>query len=208
VYPFGPDGAGGHRTTLRDADPDLYPPPGDFCANDLHPDLVDSPAVNAAARVQAGLEPAPFPRAATTTMLEAEVAVETDHELWAKFNSDQGTLDYLASLAAAGSAIYERDVSVRLRFSYIRLWATAADPWNATSTSSQLNELQSYWTNPARNMNAIAGPHDLVHFVSGRRCRAGSRTSGPSATRSTPSASRRSSAASISRARRRSGTSS
>jgi cysteine-rich repeat protein len=174
VYPFGPDGAGGHRSyALRDADPALYPPPGDFCANDLHPDVVDSPAVSTGARVQAGLEPAPFPRAATTTLLQADVAIETDHELWAKFGSDQGTLDYLASLAAAGTAIYERDVSVRLRFSYIRLWATTADPWSATSTSSQLNEVQAYWTNPANNMNAIAGPHDLVHFVSGKAVQGG-----------------------------------
>jgi len=174
VYPFGPDGVGGHRSyALRDADPALYPPPGDFCANDLHPDVVDSPAVSAAARVQAGLEPAPFPRAATTTLLQADVAIETDHELWTKFGSDQGTLDYLASLAAAGTAIYERDVSVRLRFSYIRLWATTADPWSASSTSSQLDEVQSYWTNPANNMNAIAGPHDLVHFVSGKAVQGG-----------------------------------
>ena len=174
VYPFGPDGGGGHRSyALRDADPALYPPPGDFCANDLHPDVVGSLVVSADARVQAGLEPAPFPRAATTTLLQADVAIETDHELWTKFGSDQGTLDYLASLAAADTAIYERDVSVRLRFSYIRLWATTADPWSATSTSNQLNELQSYWTNPANNMNAIAGPHDLVHFVSGKAVQGG-----------------------------------
>jgi Metallo-peptidase family M12B Reprolysin-like len=174
IYPFGPDGAGGHRSyALRDADPALYPPPGDFCANDLHPAQVGSVVVNAAARVEAGLAPPPVPRASTATVVGADAAIETDHELWAKFGSDAQTLDYLASLAAASSAIDERDVSVRLRFSYVRLWPTASDPWSATATDQQLNEVRSYWTNPANNMDAIAGPHDLVHFISGKAVQGG-----------------------------------
>ena len=169
VYLFGPDGAGRHRSyALRDADPAVYPPPGDFCANDLHPSIVDSPLVSARARAEAGLVPPAFPRAASTTLLEAEVAVETDYELRSKFASDQQTLDYLASLVAASNTIYERDVLVRLRFSYIRLWATPSDPWSSTSTAGQLDEVRNYWTNPANNMTAIAGPHDIVHFISGK----------------------------------------
>ncbi len=174
VYPFGPDGAGGHRSyALRDADPALYPPPGDFCGNDLHADKVDSPLVSARARAEAGLTPPQLPLVASTTLLEAEVAVETDYELRSKFASDQQALDYLASLVAASNTIYERDVSLRLRFSYIRLWDTAADPWSATDTASQLDEVQTYWTNPANSMDAIAGPHDIVHFVSGKAVQGG-----------------------------------
>lgn len=174
VYAFGPDGTGRHRSyALRDADPQRWPPPGDFCGNDLHRDLVASPTVNAMARTEEGLAPPPVPRAATTTLVQADVAVETDHELWAKFGSDAGTLAYLASVVAADSAIYERDVAVRLRFSYIRLWASSADPWSATSTSSQLDEVQRYWTTASNDMDAIAGPHDLVHFISGKSVQGG-----------------------------------
>jgi cysteine-rich repeat protein len=174
VYPFGPDGAGRHRSyALRDADPAVYPPPGDFCANDLHPAKLDSPLVSERAREEAGLVAPAFPRAASTTLLEVEVAVETDYELRSKFASNQQTLDYLASLVAASNTIYERDVNVRLRFSYIRLWASPGDPWSATTTSAQLDEVQAYWTDPAHDMNAIAGPHDIVHFISGKSVQGG-----------------------------------
>ena len=173
VYPFGPDRRGRHRSyALRDVDPSAYPPPGAFCANDLHRDQVGSLLVNRSARVAAGLEPPPI-AFTSSGLVEADAAIETDHELWARFGSDAGTLDYLASLAAASSAIDERDVSVRLRFSYIRLWPTASDPWSATATDQQLDEVRNYWTNPANNMDAIAGPHALVHFISGKSVQGG-----------------------------------
>jgi cysteine-rich repeat protein len=168
VYPFGPDGAGLHRSyALRDVDDEIHPPPGDFCANDLHRETVETPAA------LASLVPPPAPVAhAPATLVQADVAIETDQELRAKFSSDAQALDYLASLAAAATAIYERDVSVRLRFSYIRVWTTT-DPWSATQTTDQLREVSDYWTDPGHNMDAVAGPHDLVHFISGKAVRGG-----------------------------------
>jgi cysteine-rich repeat protein len=168
VYPFGPDTRGLHRSyALRDADAAAWPPPGDFCANDLHPGEVDAPEVQARALLGATFArpPAPLPAG---SVLQVDVAVETDWELRQKFASDEATLDYLASLAAAASAIYERDVAVRLRFSYVRLWDTAADPWTATSTAAALGEVRAYWTDAANDMATVAGPHDVVHFVSGK----------------------------------------
>ena len=173
VYPFGPDRRGRHRSyALRDVDPSAYPRPGAFCANDLHRDQVESLLVSRSARAAAGLEPPPVAYT-SSGLVQADAAIETDHELWAKFGSDSATLDYLASLAAASSAIDERDVSVRLRFSYIRLWPTASDPWSATALDQQLSEVRNYWTNPANGMDAIAGPYDLVHFISGKSVQGG-----------------------------------
>jgi len=173
VYPFGPDRRGRHRSyALRDVDPTAYPRPGAFCANDLHRDQVESLLVNRSARVAAGLEPPPIAYT-SSGLVQADAAIETDHELWAKFGSDAQTLDYLASLAAASSAIDERDVSVRLSFSYVRLWPTASDPWSATALDQQLAEVRNYWTNPANDMDAIAGPHALVHFISGKSVQGG-----------------------------------
>ena len=167
VFPFGPDGRGGHRSySLRDIDPTRYPPPGDFCANDLVPAALNIPP---AARTLA----APPPTAGDPgTIKQADVAIETDQELRAKFASDSAALNYLASLAAAATSIYERDVAVHLRFSYIRLWNTS-DPWTATDTSGSLGELRTYWNNPGNNMTTIAGPRTVVHFVSGKSVQGG-----------------------------------
>src|SRR5439155_20573332 len=103
----GPDRRGWHRSyALRDVDPSAHPPPGAFCANALHRDQVGSLLVTRSARVAAGLEPPPI-AFTSSGLVEADAAIETDHELWARFGSDAGTLDYLASLAAASSAIDE-----------------------------------------------------------------------------------------------------
>jgi len=169
VYPFGPDPAGGYRSyALRDVDAAVYPPPGEFCANDLHADVVNTPAALAA------LVPPPVAlRTTSGLLLEADVAIDTDFEFWSKFGADQPALDYLASLVAAASAIYQRDLAVRLRFTYVRLWATSADPWAATQATDQLREVQTYWSNPANNMDALAGSHDTVLFLSGKTVHGG-----------------------------------
>jgi hypothetical protein len=164
VFPFGPDARGGHRSyALRDADPTIHRPPGDFCANDLHPEAVAVPAAAALAPPIAG---------APAGLRLADVAIETDQELRAHFASDAAALDYLASLAAATTAIYERDVAVGLRFSYVRLWDTP-DPWTATSPTGALDELRAYWNDPANQMVTIAGPRTVVHFVSGKSVQGG-----------------------------------
>src|SRR5207245_5596833 len=166
VYPFGPAPEGGHRSYgLRDADPTIHRPPGDFCSNDLHPEVVNEPPAIASPEVTAD---------APGTLKLADVAIETDQELRAKFSSDQAALDYLASLAAAATTIYERDTAVRLRFSYIRLWgAGSADPWTATTPTGTLGEVRTYWNDPANGMAAIAGPRTVVHFVSGKSVQGG-----------------------------------
>lgn len=171
VFPFGPDQHGSHRSyALREADPSLYPPPQEFCANDLHPEAVDIPA----SAQLAALAAAPPVAAAPGTVKQANIAIETDRELRAKFSTDAEALEYLSSLAAAATAIYERDVAVRLRFSYIRLWgASPADPWSSTDPSGTLTQLRNYWNDPANDMAHVAGPRTTVHFLSGKPVRGG-----------------------------------
>src|SRR2546422_9483378 len=75
VFPFGPDGRGGHRSyALPDADPTRYPPPRDFCANDLPPQAVRLPP---AARALAA--PPPVASAAATPK-QANLAIEPGPE--------------------------------------------------------------------------------------------------------------------------------
>ena len=167
TYRFGPDGAGVHRSyALRDVDPAAKAAPGGLCALDLEPRFKETPGVAARALRDAGFLPPPV-GPAPMFVKQADIAIETDRELRLKFGSDQAALDYIAGLAAAATAIYERDVAVRLNVSYVRLWA-GADPWTATTTSNALDEVQLYWIEPGNNMDAIAGSRDLVHFLSGK----------------------------------------
>lgn len=166
VFPFGPDRAGRHRTYAASGiDPTAWPRPSEFCGNDLAPHA----RFRAPARGVSGAPPV-----AATGLRIADVAVETDNELRLAFASDEETLDYLASLLAAATAIYERDVEVRLQFSYIRLWAPeVSDPWTQTDTTNALYEYQNYWNTPQNLMHMTAGQPDVVHFISGKSVQGG-----------------------------------
>ena len=50
--------------------------------------------------------------------------------------------------------------------------STAETP-GANDEWDQLTEVQNYWTNPANNMAAIAGPRATVHFISGKTVQGG-----------------------------------
>src|SRR5262249_22672358 len=155
TYPFGRDATGVHRVyALRDVDPATVPAPTELCANDLHPDgLLSVPVPRSTPRAQATVGP--------NTILEVEVAVETDNEFRSKFASSNSATSYLTTLLAAANAIYENDLKLRLKFTYVRLWSTT-DPWTSSDTIGSLNELQSYWLNAANGMDAKAGQHDTV----------------------------------------------
>jgi metallopeptidase family M12-like protein len=164
VWVFGPDRRGVHRSyALGDVDPTSHPPPGDFCANDLHPEAIRMPAEPVEREPDADTAPA---------LRLADIAIDSDQELRAKFASDAAALSYVASLVAAANVIYERDVAVRLRASYVRLWDTT-DPWTATSPSGTLSELRTYWNDPANQMATVAGPRTIVHFLSGKAVQGG-----------------------------------
>ena len=166
AYVFGPDTGGLHRAySLREVDPAVFPAPHDFCHDDVHRGAVEAPLAAARALARTGPPPARF---GPSDVLRIQVAIETDQEFRSYFASNEEALDYLAALLAAANTIYERDVNVRLDFSYIRLWTTT-DPWTANGdTLPVLQEVTAYWNDASNNMDAIAGPHDLVHFLSGK----------------------------------------
>ena len=95
---------------------------------------------------------------------QVRVAFETDFEFLQLFGgSTTAATGYISTLASALTAIYTRDVNVRIASVYSRLWTTATDPWTAANTSDQLAEFEAYW---AFNMTSIA--RDTAHFLSGR----------------------------------------
>lgn len=165
VYRIGIDADRVHRSyALRDVPADTVPTPAEFCG--YHGQAELAPVERATPRAS-GPAPAAPPTAAFSPQLIAQVAIDTDEELRAKFPSDSATLSYVIDLVAAASTIYQNDVDVQLIASYVRIWNTT-DPWSSTSTSGALSEVRNYWTASSNDMNTIAGPRDLVHFVSGK----------------------------------------
>ncbi len=99
----------------------------------------------------------------TSTVYTVTLAIETDYELFQKFGTTQGELQYIGDLTAAATAIYQRDVKTVFQLGTVHLYSTAADPWSATTTSDALNEVQSYW-----NANYTSVPRTIVHMLSGK----------------------------------------
>jgi hypothetical protein len=100
----------------------------------------------------------------TSTRYEADIAVDCDFEYTNNLfggNLTEAT-DYLTTLFATVSVIYERDINVQLRISYLNLWTTPADPWGTTTTQEALPEFRDWC-----NANLTAS-RDLAHHVSGR----------------------------------------
>lgn len=153
-HPYG-DGPPG-RTFVRTLDPETDVPDAMrtfTCGTDMlpvPPEAKPSPSLNR--------------RALSSVMYYAGIAVETDYELYAKFNSTANLTKYVGDLFAFVSAVYQRDVLVTLQVNYLSIWTTAADPWNATSgTSAALDEFLAYW-----NANRTTVPRVTAHMLSGK----------------------------------------
>jgi hypothetical protein len=100
----------------------------------------------------------------TSTVYTINLALETDYELYQLFGSDTSReLRFIGDLTAAASAIYWRDVKTVFQIGTVHLWSTSSDPWSATTTSTALSELLSYW-----NTNYTSVQRTIVHMLSGK----------------------------------------
>lgn len=164
---IGSDGQGGHRGyALADVDPAAYMPPRALCAT---PPIL-APHAHEAAAAPPTARTAIHPRG---TLKIADLAIDTDQELRAKFASDDDALAYLAALIAAVNVIYERDLDVRLSVAYLRLWgADTADPWTKSDPTDAVYEMYNVWNNP---FGALIGvQRDLAEMISGKTVHGGS----------------------------------
>ena len=127
-------------------DADLLPPPG-----------------GAMAAVAEGMPMVAQPFS-TSTVYTIKLALETDYELYQLFGSNTSSeLRFIGDLTAAASAIYWRDVKTVFQIGTVHLWSTSSDPWTATTTSTALSELLSYW-----NANYTSVSRTIVHMLSGK----------------------------------------
>jgi hypothetical protein len=93
------------------------------------------------------------------------VAIDCDYEFFnGKFggNATAGA-NYVLTLMALVSLIYERDLDTAIEVSYLNLWSTPSDPYTQTTTSGQLPEFRDYW-----NANRGSVSRKLAHLFSGR----------------------------------------
>jgi len=97
----------------------------------------------------------------------ARVAVETDYEfLWlpAFEGNTAAASRYVGDLFAYVSAIYEAEIGTSLKVSSLHLRTSPNDPWTATTLSTAIYELKTYWK---ANYPNVA--RSTTHMLSGKR---------------------------------------
>jgi hypothetical protein len=128
--------------------------------------LCDSELMQASAQVEeimASIRPGAF-NAATSTLLECEVALESDYETYLQFGSSVvNATSYMLSLMSVASALYIRDLNVKIIITFTRVWDTVNDPYNGTSSGQLLNQFRNHWIS---NMQFVH--RDLAHYISTR----------------------------------------
>jgi hypothetical protein len=100
----------------------------------------------------------------------ARLALECDYEYWDQFDDYGLALDYIYLLFGAIGEIYERDVSVKLALTFIRIWTTVNDPYSYVGGGVEgLQEFQDYW-NANHSTPGQSGfvERDLAHLLSSR----------------------------------------
>ncbi|HWU53524.1 MAG TPA: M12 family metallo-peptidase, partial [Tahibacter sp.] len=93
----------------------------------------------------------------------ARAAIETDYQFYQRFNNTTTATRYIGDLLAYASTKYVAEINTRIEISFLRLWTTAADPWNETTSSCSLYEFGSYW-----NTNMTGVQRTFAHMLSGR----------------------------------------
>ncbi|RMF56892.1 MAG: T9SS C-terminal target domain-containing protein [Calditrichaeota bacterium] len=99
----------------------------------------------------------------TSDLLELEMALESDYETYQEFGSVEAATSYLLSLMATVSAVYIRDLNVKLTIVYSRVWDTPADPYTGNDSGTLLTQFRNYWNANMRFVN-----RDLAHYISTR----------------------------------------
>jgi hypothetical protein len=99
----------------------------------------------------------------------AQLALETDFQLYQVFGSSLALTNYVTSLVAAVSARYQMDIGTELEIAYLGIHTTAADGWTTPdgpgSTNAMLDEFQQAWAPGLGGTPPVSA--NLYHFLSG-----------------------------------------
>ncbi|MCY2959630.1 MAG: zinc-dependent metalloprotease [Planctomycetota bacterium] len=126
------------------------------------------------ARPVPGSQPTPNPRASSGSQALmappgdtrlCRIAVETDYQLYQRFNNLNALTAYMNQLFAATSARYDADVQTQVQVVQLGLHSNPNDGWvsgdNGAGAGAMLDEFRNAWSGNLPN-----GAH-LAHFVSG-----------------------------------------
>ena len=108
------------------------------------------------------------PETGETTVANCRLAIETDFQLYEKFNSESDLTDYVTSLIAAISDQYFEDVQTTFSIAYLGIHSNSNDGWTTPDgpgdTAAMLAEFKAAWSGGGNTFPASA---DLAHFLSG-----------------------------------------
>ena len=101
--------------------------------------------------------------ASATDLYVAEVAIELDFATYNFFGGSQtNAFNYAIGNLAAVSAIYLKEVNVKLIIPFMRIWTTT-DPYNGTTSGTLLNQFRDEWNTNMQTVNRT-----VAHFMSKR----------------------------------------
>lgn len=82
----------------------------------------------------------------STNLLEAKVAVDVDFFTYNTYGSSvPNATAYALALMSASSAVYMKDMNIKLTVGYLRVW-TVQDPYTSTDGSTLLDQFRSDWS--------------------------------------------------------------
>lgn len=119
-----------------------------------HGELIESPA----SVVRSGSVAGSTPRVGLRQM---ELAVETDYEYFLLHGDPTAAFDYIVAMYGEVSAIYMRDVDMRIEVVFARIWTTPNDLFDGPQP---LFQFYPYWI---KHMGAVQ--RDTAQLFSGRR---------------------------------------
>jgi hypothetical protein len=97
------------------------------------------------------------------------VALDADYDYFSEFNDVNLALEYIYVLFGAGGDIFERDLSVKLALTYIRIWTTSSDPYSwVGGEPDALDEFRDYWVANHNPGQPGFVERDLAHLLSSR----------------------------------------
>ncbi len=99
----------------------------------------------------------------TPTFLQANIAIDVDFATYNLYAGNVANINsYVLSILSSASALYNRDVNVKLKVPSINIW-TVADPYVGATSNPVLTNFKAYW-----NANFQAVPRTVAHLISRR----------------------------------------
>ena len=93
----------------------------------------------------------------------AKVAIDVDFYTYGVYgNSVPNATAYTLALMSATSAVYVKDMNIRLTVGYLRVWTTQ-DPYTSTDGPTLLNQIRAEWINTQGSVDRV-----IAHLVSRR----------------------------------------